>query len=88
MNGNIDRQLTSKGGVADRETVLLTPQYVDCECDESYIKAVPEGGYAEGDFACAACGPLIAEQPDSRVNEVEAAGLPYDRERIEFAGFA
>jgi len=66
----------------------LTPEYVDCECEENYIKAVPKGRYADDDVACAVCGSLFAEQPDSLVDEVEAAGLPYDRERIEFAGFA
>ncbi len=72
----------------EKKTLWLTPEYVDCECDDNYIKAVPEAGYGDDDVACGECGSLYSEQPDSRVEEVDAAGLPFDRERIEYAGMA
>ena len=73
---------------ADRKMIFLTPEYVDCECDDNYIKAVPKGGPSEGQVACMVCGALFEEQPDARVDEVEAAGLPFDPSRVEFAGFS
>ena len=87
MNGTIDKQHAEAVGDAGKKMLWLTPQYVDCECDEDYIKAVPEGGCTDDEFACAVCGAVFSEQPDSRVTEVQAAGLPYDPWRIEFVGY-
>ena len=88
MNGTIDTQQTQAGAEAGKKMLWLTPEYVDCECEENYIMAVPEGGYTDDEVACAVCGAVFSEQPDSRVREVEAVGLPYDPWRIEFVGYA
>ena len=83
MNGTIDARRVHE---PDKKMLWLTPEYVDCECDEDYIKAVPKDGYSDDDVACAVCGAFFADQPDSHVEEVEAAGLPYDPWRIEYVG--
>ena len=55
-----------------------TNQYWDCECADgagsgnfTYIHPAKEN-------SCKLCGATREEQPDSRVHEVQAAGLPLD----------
>ena len=50
-------------------TIETTSQYYDCECDVDYIHVPMAPG-------CPNCKAQYHEQPDSRVNEVLAAGLP------------
>ena len=50
-------------------TVLTTPEYWDCECDKDYIHHAHE-------LFCQRCGAFKDDQPDARVDEVKAAGLP------------
>jgi hypothetical protein len=45
-----------------------TPLYWDCECDDNYI-------HARDVSHCTVCGSNSQEQPDSRINEVLAAGF-------------
>ena len=49
--------------------VVLTSQYWDCECEAEYIR------FRCSQEECPICGAVREEQPDSRVNEVLAAGL-------------
>ena len=49
--------------------VLTTPEYWDCECDKDYIHPAHE-------LFCQMCGAFKDDQPDARVDEVKAAGLP------------
>ena len=53
------------------EPVETTPLYWDCECKEDYIHS----SSGDDDY-CYKCGAYLENQPDSRVNEVIAAGLP------------
>ena len=46
------------------EYFITTRLFWDCECREDRIRP-------GSDAACAACGALRAEQPDSRINEVQ-----------------
>ena len=52
-----------------REKIVTTESYWDCECEHNYIhpSTMPE---------CLRCGAKREDQPDSRVNEVQALGLP------------
>ncbi|MCP4424437.1 MAG: hypothetical protein GY803_08105 [Chloroflexi bacterium] len=45
--------------------IELTPDYWDCECEVGYI-------HPNVDTGCAWCGAVRDEQPDSRVDEVQA----------------
>lgn len=45
-----------------------TEEYWDCECVECYIHPVSREW-------CSACGVFRPDQPDSRVDEVVAAGI-------------
>lgn len=49
--------------------VQTTEKYWDCECDENFI-------HSKSQKECAICGAVAEEQPDSRINEVVAQGLP------------
>jgi len=49
--------------------IVLTPKYWDCECAENYI-------HPRSVSSCAICKSRRSEQPQSRVNEVVAHGLP------------
>lgn len=49
--------------------VELTDKYWDCECEQDFI-------HSKNCDMCIYCGALKDEQPDSRVNEVKAAGHP------------
>ena len=71
-----------------KEALWLVPGYVECECEEDYLKVVPEGGAQEGEIACTKCGIAFDELPDARLGSVEDAGLPYDQRMLEFAGNA
>lgn len=50
-------------------TIKTTEQYWDCECAENFIHAAAVNH-------CPRCDTYRDEQPDSRGNEVLAAGLP------------
>jgi len=47
-----------------RSAIETTPDYWDCECEESYIHKKSDS------LKCAKCGATQDEQPDSRVEEV------------------
>jgi len=49
--------------------IVLTSKYWDCECAENYI-------HPRSVSSCAICKSRRSEQPQSRVNEVVAHGLP------------
>lgn len=51
------------------DEIVLTPKYWDCECAENYI-------HPRSVSSCAICKSRRSEQPQSRVNEVVAHGLP------------
>ena len=53
----------------DNEAFATTTLYWDCECERDYIRS------AEMDV-CLKCGHYAEDQPDSRINEVIAVGLP------------
>jgi hypothetical protein len=46
----------------------LTEEFWDCECATDYI-------HPKTASKCSKCGAVREDQPDSRVNEVEVAGL-------------
>ena len=48
--------------------VETTDLYWDCECEKNYI-------HPKAHIHCLLCGARVEDQPDSRVNEVKAAGL-------------
>lgn len=48
--------------------VVTTEEYWDCECKTDYIHAAEIA-------ICPVCGSMQEDQPNSRVNEIEAAGL-------------
>ncbi len=73
---------------SDRSVIWLVPEYVECECDADYLRAVPEGGPSEGQVACQTCGTLFEELPDARREAVIEAGLPFNPYRSEFVGYA
>jgi len=50
-------------------TIETTEKYWDCECEVNYI-------HPRSQKACFKCCAIAAEQPDSRVDEVLAQGLP------------
>lgn len=54
--------------------IVLTPKYWDCECSENYI-------HPRRVSSCAICKSRRVEQPQSRVNEVLAHGLPLKQAR-------
>ena len=49
--------------------IETTPLYWDCECEHGFI-------HSHKQVKCDICGARRDEQPDSRINEVIAAGLP------------
>lgn len=51
------------------EDCTTNPNYWDCECKEKYI-------HQKYEVYCPLCGSHCSDQPDSRIIEVEAAGLP------------
>lgn len=51
------------------EDCTTNPNYWDCECKEKYI-------HPKYEVYCPHCGSHCSDQPDSRIIEVEAAGLP------------
>jgi len=53
------------------DEVETTDLYWDCECKENYI-------HKKEEFYCILCDSYASDQPDSRVNEVKAAGLPLE----------
>ena len=61
------------GGEVDKKLgeVETTDLYWDCECKENYI-------HKKDEFYCFLCDNYASDQPDSRVNEVKAAGLPLE----------
>lgn len=54
--------------------IILTPEYWDCECEKDYI-------HHRCETMCAACEARREDQPQSRVNEVIAAGLVIPKRR-------
>ena len=54
----------------DLNGLALTPDFVDCECEENYIH--PASGLQEDDVVCDRCGTFKGDAPDSHVIEVRA----------------
>lgn len=54
--------------------IILTPEYWDCECEKDYI-------HHRCETMCAACEARREDQPQSRINEVIAAGLVIPKRR-------
>ena len=52
-------------------SIILTSLYWDCECENDYIHSS-----SGDDNYCPNCGTYREDQPDSRIDEVIAAGLP------------
>lgn len=55
---------------ASNNQIILCEDYWDCECLKNYI-------HPKSQINCLKCGRYSKEAPDSRLNEVQAAGLPY-----------
>lgn len=56
------------------KTIITTTEYWDCDCIRDYI-------HSKSEKKCKLCGAECSEDyPDSRVNEVLAAGLPLSDE--------
>lgn len=51
------------------ETVETTEKYWDCECKKNFI-------HPKSQQVCFKCNAVAGDQPDSRINEVLAQGLP------------
>ena len=70
------------------EGVWVTHEYIDCDCAEDYIKPSPPADTIKTglEVMCVSCGAVWDDCPNSRVNEVMAAGLPFDEHRVEYAG--
>ena len=70
--------------------VWVTLEYIDCCCDEDYIKLAParESITAGSEIVCAVCGATFDDCPNSRLSEVRDAGLPFDEHKIEYASKA
>jgi len=58
--------------------IVTTNLYWDCECKDDYIKPAHQS-------SCNTCGAVKDDQPDSRINEVEAHGLSLGRYSFELA---
>lgn len=50
--------------------IVTTAEYWDCECNDEYMHSKLED-------SCTRCGATREDSPDSHVNEVIAAGLPF-----------
>ena len=70
--------------------VWLALDYIDCACDENYIKPAPasESIVTGQEIMCGLCKAAFDDCPNSRLSEVLAAGLPFDEHNIEYAGKA
>ena len=66
--------------------VLLTLEYVDCDCVVNYIKPSPGADKIKTglEIVCHDCYAVWDDCPNSRVTEVMAAGLPFDEHRVEY----
>ncbi len=66
---------------------MLSVEYVDCDCESSYIRAVPASYHPRlhGRVACSICRVTFGECPNSYVSEVMAAGLPFDEHNVKVA---
>lgn len=54
-----------------------TSMYWDCECKKNYIRSSKQ-------LTCGKCGAIREDQPDSRIYEVEKAGLPTLPSNIDY----
>ena len=63
MDETIER-LKGKMNRKQTESVLLTPDYWDCECKDEYI-------HFESEESCPECKAKREDQPNSRISEVE-----------------
>ena len=83
-------QVETSAGVVT--TFYTTDIYVDCECDDDYIKPVSEipaglaGDALDNHVVCQRCGTVYADAPRSRANEVLDRGLVLDPESLERHG--
>lgn len=70
--------------------VWLSLDYIDCACDENYIKPAPppESIVTGQEVMCGVCRASFDDCPNSRVGEVLAEGLPFDEHKVEYAGKA
>lgn len=66
---------------------MLSVEYVDCDCESSYIKAVPAGYYPRlhARVVCSTCRVTFGECPNSYASEVMNAGLPFDEHNVKVA---
>ena len=71
----------------DKPVIWLVPAYVECECEEDFVHLRRVEAEGECDV-CSECGTLFCEMPDARMESVIEAGLPYNRDSLEFAGYA
>ncbi len=51
------------------DDIQTTEKYWDCECEHNFI-------HSKTQTMCHICGAVADDQPDSRINEVLAQGLP------------
>ena len=70
LNGGSDRAVEMALS-PDCDTFATTPRYWDCKCKTDFIRQSTE-------ITCARCEAEAIIQPDSRINEVIAEGLPLD----------
>lgn len=63
---------TKKDTNTKKDTKMIvetTEKYWDCECEKNYI-------HPKSQKVCFICNTVATDQPDSRVEEVLAQGLP------------
>ena len=83
-------QVETSAGVVT--TFYTTDIYVDCECDDDYIKPVSEipaglaGDALDNHVVCQRCGTAYGDAPSSRADEVLARSLETDAESLERHG--
>ncbi|MCY4580785.1 MAG: hypothetical protein OXD31_17295 [Chloroflexi bacterium] len=83
-----NESVVREGLDSERYEIWLVPEYVECECEENYLRAVPKGGASDGQVACQECGSLFEELPDARREAVIEAGLPFNPQRSDFVGLS
>ena len=71
MTAKKDTEKDTKKDTKNIRTIDIetTEKYWDCECKDNYI-------HPKSQIACLKCNTVAGEQPDSRVDDVLAQGLP------------
>ena len=64
----------------------LSLDYVDCECEDNYIKPARKPSQSYNATACRRCRVTFEDCPNARLTEVRKAGLYFDEHNVEVVG--